>query len=212
MPASQTRIPRTSKVALKCAAMGCLLPAWTSPALAGEASAGGTAGAGFAASVAGARSSASKNWLPESNPVETDHSGRCQVCGTKDNSVKHGKLASARNQIQCRVAAAARRQQRHKPPATASTTRLLIHASKNSAVNAASCRHLPISSINAFVSASLLSGLIDHLLQCSQLRIRQPGIGRFQQGRHGLGDRALKECGNDPPQRGTPRGLAPGAR
>jgi hypothetical protein len=128
-------------------------------------------------------SSANENWLPASIPVETDHSGRCQACGTAESTSKQGRLANARNQIQCRVAAAARRNTKQMPPATDSRARLLIHASKNSAINAACCSQPPTISINAFMSAPLLPGLVNHLFQCSQLRVRQPGVGRLQQGR-----------------------------
>ena len=85
----------------------------------------------------GARLSVSEIWLPELKPVETDQSGRCQERGKQASNSKHGKLATARNQIQCRVAAAARGKRKHKPAATTRTTRLLSHASRNGAVKAA---------------------------------------------------------------------------
>jgi hypothetical protein len=85
----------------------------------------------------GARLSVSEIWLPELMSLETDQSGLCQDCGRHESNSKHGKLATARNQTQWRVAAAARGKSRHKPAATARTTRLLSQASKNGAVNAA---------------------------------------------------------------------------
>jgi hypothetical protein len=79
----------------------------------------------------------SETWLPELNPVETDQSGWCQERGRQASNSKQGKLTTARNQIQCRVAAAARGKRKHKPAATAKTTRLLSQASRNGAVKAA---------------------------------------------------------------------------
>src|ERR1035441_9812507 len=55
-----------------------------------------------------ARLSVSEIWLPELMSVETDQSGLCQECGTQASNSKQGRLATARNQIQWRVAAAAR--------------------------------------------------------------------------------------------------------
>jgi hypothetical protein len=69
--------------------------------------------------------------------VETDHSGLCQERGRQASNSKHGRLATAKNQIQCRVAAAARGKRKHKPAATARTIKLLSQASRNGAVKAA---------------------------------------------------------------------------
>jgi hypothetical protein len=111
-------------------ALALVAPALNGPALL----------AGLRAAPLGLRFRTSVTWLPELKPVETDHNGRCQECGAQARSSRHGKLANARKQIQCLVAAAARRSRRHMPPATARTATLLSQASKNSAVNAEFCK------------------------------------------------------------------------
>jgi hypothetical protein len=126
-----------SQVALNRAVMGWLLweapwPAAGAAVLASEARM-----TEFPGPPTGARLSVSEIWLPELMPVETDQSGLCQVCGSQASNSKHGRLATARNQTQWRVAAAARGRRRHKLAATASTTTLLSPASNNGAVNAA---------------------------------------------------------------------------
>jgi hypothetical protein len=79
----------------------------------------------------------SENSLPELTSVETDQSGLCQEFGRQESNSKQGTLATARNQIQWRVAAVARGKTPHKPAATARMARLLGQASKNGAVSAA---------------------------------------------------------------------------
>jgi hypothetical protein len=117
--------------------MDWLLPENPRLVAAATVPAGGTGAMEFTAPRAGARFSVSENSLPELTPVETDQSGLCQECGRQASNSKQGTLATARNQIQWRVAAAARGRSKHKPAATARMATLLGQASKNGAVSVA---------------------------------------------------------------------------
>lgn len=148
----QTITATTSQVVLNRAAMGGLRRGLSSPVIVDFVLAGATGTAVLATSPRGATLSVSENSLPELKPVETDQSGLCHERGTPASSSRHGKLAIATSQTQCRVAAAARRSSQHKPPATASTARLLSHASKNKVVNAECRRQFEAELISVFIS------------------------------------------------------------
>src|ERR1035438_5446209 len=163
-PQNQITKATTSQVLLSRAAKGWVFPEpWLAAAATVPAVEAGVME--DPAPAPDARLSVSEIWLPELKSVETDQSGLCQDCGRQASNSKQGRLATARNQIQWRVAAAARGKSQHKPAGTVSTATLLSQASKSVAVPAACCRQPDMVWNNAFMLAAFLSGLFDGLLQ-----------------------------------------------